>query len=267
MKILARAAIICIFTALGISGYSHGKEIYRWVDEKGVVHYSDTIPKQASEKDMNLEGRLGKESESEQTDAQDKQKEIEEHNARVRERNKAIKKGYEKAAREAESGTTAEKIEKSPRDRDIEALRAEIKESKRIRAMNEKEIKEYEERKNEIEKQNEGVGKHNEKVMEENNKLKKEYETELEKLEKEKAEGKIEEGSERDKKIGKYREIIKKIEEDEAWAKKKNQEIQMQNKKMAEEFEAKKKEILSQNARLKQIEEENLKRLESLKRQ
>ena len=267
MKSLARAAIICIFMALGLSGYPHAKEIYRWVDEKGVVHYSDTIPKQSSEKDMNLEGRLGRESESEETDIQNKQREIEEHNAKVRERNKAIKEGYKKAESEAESGTTAEKVEKSPRDRDIEALRAEIKESKRIRAMNEKEVKEYEERKSEIERQNEEVKKHNEKVMKENNKLKKEYETELAKLEKEKAEGKIEEGSERDKKIEKYREIIKKIEDDETWAKKKNEEIRIQNKKIAEEFEAKKKEILSQNTRLKQMEEENLKRLESLKRQ
>lgn len=265
MRGSSKAAIFCLLISFGIPGYSYTKEFYRWVDEKGVVHYSDTIPDQSTRKDVKLEGRIGTEAESEEKDVQKKQEELRDDNAKVKERNETIKREYEKAVREEELDATAERPKEAGSGDIVEKIRQQSERNARIRAMNEKVLKEYGEKKSETEKQNEEIRKHNEKVMEENRLLKKDYETKLSKLEKDKAEGQIAEGSEEEKRIEQYREIIKKIDEEEAWALKKNEEIQQENKKIAEEFEIKRKEIEKQNARIDQEETENTKRLESLK--
>lgn len=91
-----------IFTALG-SASAFGADIYRWVDEKGRVHFSDTAPKHSSKPVTQIDSRQFELSPEQRRDAE----------ARTAE-----------AKKRAAEARAAEKEEEKPAETKITAIQA-----------------------------------------------------------------------------------------------------------------------------------------------
>ena len=81
--------------------------LYRWVDENGVVHYSDTLPDSAVEKQPAIEPRYYQgDPEEEMGELKRRRAELEAENARIRAENERLLRAFRGEAGPAgEEGT------------------------------------------------------------------------------------------------------------------------------------------------------------------
>lgn len=195
MKGMLAGFLVCLFIlCMGINSSFSG-ELYRWVDENGVVHFSDSLNDEATSGHKNIEPRVIQNPEKEQEEYEKQKQEVGAHNVQIRKENAEIlseyKKGVEKAGEKkvvVREGTVLSREEYQQTLQQVIERNAKIKErNARILKENERLQKEYEKKLKEIEARNAEIDARNARIRKENELAQKEYEKRLKELEEQKA--------------------------------------------------------------------------------
>lgn len=128
MKAPIVAFAFAVLTVLGATGTAHAaKKLYKWVDEKGQVHYTETIPPEAVNRSSTELDRRGRQLK--QNEAAPKPEEIKAAQEQAEQRKVEEKKAYEQHRRDnALMNTyTSEAEIDTARDRNLSAPTAMIK--------------------------------------------------------------------------------------------------------------------------------------------
>lgn len=128
MKAPIVAVAFAVLTILGAAGTAHAaKKLYKWVDEKGQVHYTETIPPEAVNRSSTELDRRGRQLK--QNEAAPKPEEIKAAQEQAEQRKIEEKKAYEQHRRDnALMNTyTSEAEIDTARDRNLSAPTAMIK--------------------------------------------------------------------------------------------------------------------------------------------
>jgi hypothetical protein len=124
--LLQTAAVLIGFALLSLAGVGHAAT-YKWVDDRGVVHYSDKVPPEAADKsrtELNAQGLPIKKSAKAPTPEELRAKEREEARARAVEKERAEIARRDRAL--LSSYTTENEIDLA-RNRSLRTIEASIK--------------------------------------------------------------------------------------------------------------------------------------------
>jgi len=192
MKVFLSGLLVCFFIVwIGVNTSSSG-ELYRWVDENGVVHYSDSLNDEAIARHKAVQPRVIQNPEKEQEEFEKEKQEAEARKAQAQKENAEIIKEYEKGAQKTEDkkvvATTGDTV--LTRKEYEQTLQQTLERNAKIREQNAQIIKEnerlqeeYEKKLKEIEARNAEIDARNEKIRKENEQAQKEYEQKLKELE------------------------------------------------------------------------------------
>jgi len=191
-KILIACTIGLCILFLNI-GTSFSGEIYKWVDENGVVHFSDSLDKNPVSKERDVKPRWFSNDENEGNDYEKRRQELGEENIKVKEYNAKIEEDFQGSSESVEEAPVIKdrvlsKKEYQQSFREVEERNARIREQNAlILKQNERLKKEYEKKLKEIEEHNTRIAERNEEIRKENEEKLGEYEKKKQELEEKKA--------------------------------------------------------------------------------